>query len=186
LRHRCGAGTVYLLCTWAFPGHEALAALMPAVLQSLIDAHAHPTVRVTADDDVYASVWDIDATHKTVYLLNTDWVTPGNKRPVSLSAFGFHYATDAVEGRVVEVAVFEEGMMEVHGDYSLQFSRAEGGYSVYRACGFGEGYLFFNAKCTCRVAVGGQVYGIPGQKPTLLPLGVPDGMFSGEIMVCAG
>ena len=185
LRHRCGAGTVYLLCAWAFPGHEALAELMPAVLQSLIDAHARPSVRVAADNDVYASVWDIDDTHKTVYLLNTDWVTPENKRPVSLSAFGFHYATDAVEGRVVEVAVFEEGMMEVYGDYSLQFDRMEDGCSVYHACGFGEGYLFFDAKCACRVTIGGQPHDIFGQKPTLLPLSGADGMFCGEIVVCS-
>jgi hypothetical protein len=80
-----GAGAVYLLTTWAYPGHEELADLSGALVSALAKK-----VRgsVFIDDPsrlVYWSVWEFpEQGCGQLCLLNTDWSLAGDRKTVTV------------------------------------------------------------------------------------------------------
>jgi len=104
-RRRVGNGVVYLLCAWAYPGHEALSRFMPRVLRRLLSLNAAGPVTVSGEDDVYYAVWGRGGTPEKVYLLNTDWVEAGNTKTVRLEYGGHAAEVSVTEGEVREITL---------------------------------------------------------------------------------
>jgi hypothetical protein len=84
VRHRFGQGMVYLLCAWAYPGHESLSSTVAAWLNRLAEQHRDDWHVEDHSHEVFWNSWrDADSCGRMM-LLNTDWTVPGNVKPVTV------------------------------------------------------------------------------------------------------
>lgn len=113
-RYRNGNGVVYLLCTYAYPGHEALSPVLNAIVSHLADLHQSDLVRLTSNTpDVYYSVWGSGGQPQKMYVLNTDWVEPGGVQTPEFSFDGMRFSCEAREGSVTELGLSRFGILSV-------------------------------------------------------------------------
>lgn len=171
VRHEVGRGFVYLLCTYAYPGHEALREWMPRVLLRLADEHGSRRLTVTGDcRDVYYSVWGEDGQADKVYLLNTDWTREENEKEVVLQTPSARLETSVREGAMREISVFDGGFFWA-ADPAASITR-EGvgdGFADYRVCAAADTVLCFSADRPVTVTVEGESRTIEGQAEWTLP-----------------
>lgn len=110
-RYRLGKGYVYLLCTYAYPGHEKLKTLMPNVLKSIAQNIEKNITVVDKTGEIYWSVWEKDALSGRVYMLNTDWTIEGNEKDVRVNTQNLSLNYSVKEGKVGEIIYFKRGML---------------------------------------------------------------------------
>ena len=79
-----GRGRVYLLTAWAYPGHEELSDLCGAVIADLCRRHVGDVRVEDGSGEVFWTHWPQADGCGKVMLLNTDWTTPANRKPVTL------------------------------------------------------------------------------------------------------
>ncbi len=112
VKHTVGKGQVYLLCTYAYPGHEALKAFLPTVIDRLVATHAETAVRLGGDcDDVYLSLWGEPGKPDKLYLLNTDWTVAGNQKMVTVTTATATGTFAVTEGEMREITLLPDGFM---------------------------------------------------------------------------
>jgi hypothetical protein len=113
--HSTGTGMVYLLCTYAYPGHERLKALMPLIVRRLLAAHGGTGVSVTGTpgevNDVYYSLWEEGGEPDKLYLLNTDWRTEKNTKQIVVNTPAVSAPIAVKEGELTEISLFDTGMI---------------------------------------------------------------------------
>lgn len=156
VRHRLGKGFVYLLCTWAYPGHEALKTFLYRFLCALI-GRAVPRAVSVADPsgEVYWSIWTADKTAGKLYLLNTDWTSSGNVRNVTVRAGGCSFPFAVPEGGPREISFTEDAALFTDENAPcLSFEGKDGGASWYSLSGFGGTVLNVFAGVDLLVRVG--------------------------------
>ncbi|MFA6930432.1 MAG: hypothetical protein WCT05_08900 [Lentisphaeria bacterium] len=83
VRHRYGRGFVFLLTTWAYPGHERLQQCSASFLTWLAGKHRGSTYVEDASGDIFWTLWQEEYCQR-LYLLNTDWTAAGNGKPVRI------------------------------------------------------------------------------------------------------
>ncbi len=112
VKHTVGKGQVYLLCTYAYPGHEALKTFLPAVIDRLVTTHAETAVRLSGDcEDVYLSVWGEPGQPDKLYLLNTDWTVAGNQKTVTVTTATATGTFAVTEGDMREITLLSGGFL---------------------------------------------------------------------------
>lgn len=131
VKHRVGNGQVYLLCTYAYPGHEALKTLMPTVLDRLIADHAGVYVRLGGDcEDVYMSVWGEPEKPDKLYLLNTDWTVAGNVKEVTVTTPSSTGIFLVEEGNMREITLLPDGFLWTEDSEASVTRTGDGEYRV--------------------------------------------------------
>ncbi len=131
VKHTVGKGQVYLLCTYAYPGHEALKTFLPAVIDRLVDTHAETAVRLGGDcDDVYLSVWGEPGQPDKLYLLNTDWTVAGNQKTVTITTASAVGTFPVTEGDMREITVLPGGFLWTEDTDASLTKTAEGEYTL--------------------------------------------------------
>jgi hypothetical protein len=145
VRHSIGKGTVYLLCTYAYPGHEQLKELMPGVINRLLDLHSKNYVTLggnTQDTEaVYYSLWGTENVPDKLYLLNTDWVTEGNQKTIQLRTPAVSAGFTVTEGETAEISLFNNGMIYAEDrrrDVSITLANRNANESNYEVFGLEE------------------------------------------------
>ncbi len=158
VRNRVGKGFVYLLCTYAYPGHEALKTFLPNFLDALIRRHVSRTVSVEdSSGDVYWSVWKLDPGAGKLYLLNTDWTSPGGTRTVTVRAGGNTFPFQVLEGKIKEISFSDTASFYTEGGSSGLTVRGHGNRSIsFFLDGFGKTSLFVAVSRNARLTVGDQ------------------------------
>ncbi len=112
VKHTVGKGQVYLLCTYAYPGHEALKTFLPAVIDRLVATYAETAVRLGGDcEDVYLSVWGEPDQPDKLYLLNTDWTVAGNQKVVTVTTATATGTFAVTEGNMREITLLSGGFL---------------------------------------------------------------------------
>ena len=112
VKHTVGKGQVYLLCTYAYPGHEALKTFLPAVIDRLVTTYAETAVRLGGDcEDVYLSVWGEPDQPDKLYLLNTDWTVAGNQKVVTVTTATATGTFAVTEGNMREITLLSGGFL---------------------------------------------------------------------------
>lgn len=99
VEHRLGMGRVYLMTTWAYPGHEELSDFAGAVVAHLAE-RALGEYRVSdVSQEVFWTWWPgtIPSTGQLM-LLNTDWTARGNSKRVTVNAPGLQFDVEVREG----------------------------------------------------------------------------------------
>lgn len=132
VRHQVGCGWVYLLCTYAYPGHEMLKTVMPTILDNLITDTAEQYVRLEGEcEDIYMSVWGENNCPDKLYLLNTDWTIAGNTKSVRVVTPGAAANFTVTEGRMREITLLEDGFLWME-DTEASLTRIDEG--LYTLC----------------------------------------------------
>lgn len=111
VEHRVGRGRVYLITTWAYPGHEDLADFSGAVVDHLCRGH-YGTCRV--DDpsrEVFWTYWPEAVDTGKLYLLNTDWTTRANVKTVGVITPSIRFDCSVEEREMKIVTVLPSGAL---------------------------------------------------------------------------
>ncbi len=135
IRHKVGLGYAYLLCTYAYPGHEKLKHIAPNIIRSLIDIHVKKDVFVKDEtNQTYWSDWKHQAGGK-LYLINIDWTKIDNQNKVSVQIYDDNFDCVVKERQLLEIA-YQKGsaVYSHHNDVDI-CALGNGKYSL---CGFGE------------------------------------------------
>ncbi len=149
VRHRVGEGWVYLLCTYAYPGHEALKGLMPAVLNVLLADYTGRYVRLEGDcEDVYMSLWGEPGDPDKLYLLNTDWTVAGNEKAVRVVTPGATATFPVKEGDMREITLLSDGFLWTE-DTAASLTRIE--KNTYTLCCMQATTLYVQTAATVRL-----------------------------------
>jgi hypothetical protein len=84
-RFRKGRGAVYLLTTWAYPGHEELAELMATVIQRLCERVLCEYRIEDSHEEVFWTWWpDIYENCGRLMGLNTDWTVANAEKNITI------------------------------------------------------------------------------------------------------
>jgi hypothetical protein len=160
VRHSIGKGTVYLLCTYAYPGHEQLKELMPGVINRLLDLHSKNYVTLGGNpqdtEAVYYSLWGTENVPDKLYLLNTDWVTEGNQKTIQLRTPAVSTGFTVTEGETAEISLFSNGMIYAEDrrrDVSITLANRNSSESNYEVFGLEEFRIRIISNTELRVIV---------------------------------
>ena len=165
VRHAVGKGWVYLLCTYAYPGHEVLKQWIPRVLLRLLDLYGSKRLTLEGDcRDVYRSLWGEDGRADKVYLLNTDWTQAGNEKHIALVTPSARLEVSVREGAMREISLFEGGFFWAE-DPTASITRLGGGedFSDYRICAMEDTVLRFSADRPVMITIGEESRVIQGK-----------------------
>jgi hypothetical protein len=137
VRKKVGKGYAYLLCAYAYFGHEKLKYIAVNILETLIGLHARKEVFVQdSENAVYWSDWKNGKGGK-LYLLNTDWTVGGNEKTVGVVCGELRFDCAVKEREILEVSYQKGGAVyAITGDLNIVADGEEDG--VYRLYGFGE------------------------------------------------
>ena len=113
VRNKIGNGYVYLLLTYAYPGHEALKDLMPKILLAIVgEVKKTRQIQVTdSSGEIYWSNWKKDDSSGRVYMLNTDWTKPGNEKKAVVEKGNIRLSCNVLQGEIKQVIYFKNGMI---------------------------------------------------------------------------
>ena len=100
VRRRFGDGWVYTFTFWAYPGHEKFQTLSAAWVARLAEEARGETYAEDESGEVFWTVWE-DGEKKSVMILNTDWTSKGNVKPITLVNKGKKLSIDVTERRAV-------------------------------------------------------------------------------------
>lgn len=156
VRRAFGKGWVYTLTLWAYPGHEKFQRFSAAVV-AMLSAEARGEVYVEDDSgEVFWTQWrdTEDGADATLMLLNTDWSSRGNAKPVTVATGVFDFTTTVYERQALTIKIFGDCAVElpaaVHlggkpgrlrlfgaGSATVKIRRADGGMET-RTVDFGN------------------------------------------------
>ncbi len=165
VRHTVGKGWVYLLCTYAYPGHEALKEWMPRVLLRLLDLYGSKRLTLEGERrDVYWSLWGENGQADKVYLLNTDWTRVGNEKQIALVTPSARMEVPVREGAMREISLFEGGFCWAE-DSAVSITRISSGEieTDYQVCAMEDTVLRFSASRPVMVTAGEESRVIKGE-----------------------
>ncbi len=99
VKHSKGQGNVYLMTTWAYPGHEELSDISGAVVAEL--AHSYRIDHFVEDvsRETFWTYWPCDKLKScgTLMLLNTDWTVKNKSKEVTIQTPAIRFTTDVTE-----------------------------------------------------------------------------------------
>jgi hypothetical protein len=155
IRNKVGKGYAYLLCAYAYFGHEKLKYISANILQTLIELHTQRDIVVEGEDhQIYASDWKNGLGGK-LYLLNIDWTKAGGKRRATIVRGERSFVCEVEERKILEIAYQKDSAVySVKGDVNVVADQNEGGrYALY---GFGECALRVIAPQNTRIYLDGK------------------------------
>ncbi len=97
VEYALGRGRVYLLTTWAYPGHEELSDLAGAIVARLAQRHMGEYRVDDPDREVFWTRWPEGDGYGTLMLLNTDWSVRGNRKQVAVKTPAVAFETEVLE-----------------------------------------------------------------------------------------
>jgi hypothetical protein len=137
VRKKVGKGYAYLLCAYAYPGHEKLKYVCANVMQTMLDIYLKKDVYVIdKTKQAYWSDWKNGDSGK-LYILNIDWTKKGNKKPVEVVKDHFSFDLEIEEGNLLEIAYQKQSAVYTTNKQVNVVAKAdeENAYEIY---GFGE------------------------------------------------
>ena len=111
VRYSLGKGFVYTLTLWAYPGHEKFQQFSASWVAQLSEEKKSEVFVTDASGEVFWTIWQ-DGDTTRVFLLNTDWTTPGNEREVTL-VFPQGQTTFSVAEGTLKVAEISDATVSV-------------------------------------------------------------------------
>jgi hypothetical protein len=111
VEHRLGQGRVYLITTWAYPGHEELADFSGAVVDRLCREHQGACRVADPSREVFWTHWPDAAGSGKLFLLNTDWTERGNVKTVTVETPSLRFACTVREREMSIVTLLPFGAL---------------------------------------------------------------------------
>jgi hypothetical protein len=140
---KVGLGYAYLLCAYAYPGHEKLKHISPNVIRTLIGIHVQKDVFVKDEtNQTYWSDWKHQDGGK-LYLINIDWTNIDNENKVNVQIYDDNFDCIVKERQLLEIAYQKGSVVYSHHNDVDICALGNGKYSL---CGFGEFDLVLRSK----------------------------------------
>ncbi|MBO5723273.1 MAG: hypothetical protein J6S58_00445 [Lentisphaeria bacterium] len=117
-RFRKGKGMVYLMTTYAYPGHEALQKLSAALVAALASENLPQNFVCDPTGEVFWNEHVESDTVQRLMLLNTDWTTAGNIKSVTVHTPDLVFVTTVKERQAKIPTVLPGAVLECE-DLSL-------------------------------------------------------------------
>ncbi|MGI8907982.1 MAG: hypothetical protein ACR2IE_16005 [Candidatus Sumerlaeaceae bacterium] len=114
LKYALGEGTVYLITTWAYAGHEELADFSGAVVAHLAEQHKTQAFVTDPSNEVFWTWWP-STDHPNcgqLMLLNTDWTEPDNCKPVTVHCPAGTFTCSVKEREASIITVLPFGILQ--------------------------------------------------------------------------
>ncbi|MFA6931370.1 MAG: hypothetical protein WCT05_13675, partial [Lentisphaeria bacterium] len=112
IRFRKGKGTVYLITTYAYPGHEALREVISALMVRLAQRHLPQSKVEDPLQEVFWNEWIENNKVRRLMLLNTDWTTAGNEKAVTIENGTVRFETTVKEREAKILTVLPQIILE--------------------------------------------------------------------------
>ena len=134
VRKKVGQGYAYLLCTYAYPGHEKLKYIAVNSMQTLLDLHAKKNIFVRDNHkQTYWSNWQ-NGDNGKLYLLNIDWTKQGNTKCVEVVKDDLTFTCTLRERKLLEIAYQKRSAVYAEQPQVYVVALGENVYELY---GFG-------------------------------------------------
>ena len=135
---RCGKGKVYVITAWAYPGHEALQRFAAAWIGKLAREHRGKWFADDPSGEVFWSVRRFDDPRcGQLFMLNTDWTQPGNRKKIAVHAGGLIFDYEVVERVPAMLTVAGSSILETAPENYLEYRGVHGNAAEFslHACG---------------------------------------------------
>ncbi|MBE6371603.1 MAG: hypothetical protein E7055_05970 [Lentisphaerae bacterium] len=135
---RYGKGKVYVITAWAYPGHEALQKFSAAWISKLARENRGDWF---ADDPSREVFWSVrrfdDPRCGQLFMLNTDWTQPGNRKKVAVHAGGLTFDYDVTERVPAMLTVAGSRVLETAPENYLEYRGVHGNAAEFslHSCG---------------------------------------------------
>ena len=136
IRKKLGKGYAYLLCTYAYPGHEKLKFVCANVLKTMLDTYVQKDICVRDNENqVYWSDWK-EGNGGKLYLINIDWTKQDNKKTVQVVKGDFSFECEVKERNLLELAYQNQSVVYANTQQVnvVASTEDENAYEIY---GFG-------------------------------------------------
>lgn len=156
VKKNLGKGSAYLLCTYAYPGHEKLKYLCANVMQTLLDTHVQKDVFVRdKEKQVYWSDWK-DGDCGKLYLLNIDWTKKDNKKQAEVVIGNLSFNCEVKEHNLLEIAYQKESA--VYADtQQVNVVACEEDKKTYEIYGFGTCEMHVVCENKATILIDGKI-----------------------------
>jgi len=168
VEYSLGRGRVYLLTTWAYPGHEELADLSGAITARLSEQYMGDYKVEDADREIFWTRWPEGENYGKLMLLNTDWTVRGNEKTVTVKTPAVEFTTVVREREVSIVNYLPFGAIVADSSHPhVEFLSVEQNQARLRVHGTGRHrVLFFTPFSKVCVTVDGKKVHVQEGKTT--------------------
>jgi hypothetical protein len=157
VRKKQGKGYAYLLCTYAYPGHEKLKYISANIMQTLLETYVQKDIFVRdKTKQVYWSDWKNENSGK-LYLLNIDWTKAGNKKTVDVVNGDFSFSCEVKENNLLEIAYQNQSAVYATTQQVNVVASTEDA-NTYEIYGFGVHDLHVVSHKKVRVTIDGKEF----------------------------
>lgn len=111
VRHKVGKGQVYLICAWAYPGHETLSELVSSWTAMLAKQYRGTCYVDDLSCEVFWNSWQEKNCVKMM-LLNTDWASPGGEKKVTVHTPAVEFTSSIVERQPKIITILPDAVLE--------------------------------------------------------------------------
>jgi len=111
VKHCFGRGCVYLMTTWAYPGHEELADLSGAVVSRLCEKNMVCPRVTDPTRETFWTYWPSGKRSGKLMLLNTDWTKTNECKPVNISTPAVSFKTKVREREMLAITCLPFGAL---------------------------------------------------------------------------
>ena len=111
VKHCFGRGCVYLMTTWAYPGHEELADISGAVVSHLCEKNMVCPRVTDPTRETFWTYWPSGKRSGKLMLLNTDWATPGGYKTVNIDTPVVSFRTKVREREMLTITCLPFGAL---------------------------------------------------------------------------
>ena len=139
VRHRFGQGMVYLLCAWAYPGHESLSSIVAAWLNRLAEQCRDEWHVDDHSREVFWNSWRDSDSCGRMMLLNTDWTVPGNVKHVTVHTPAVAFSATVTEREAKIITVLPWAALEPSSNMHIEVVCCSEHSATLRLHGAGHG-----------------------------------------------
>lgn len=153
VRHRLGKGTVFLLCAWAYPGHERLSSTVASWLNHLAELHRDEWFVEDDSREVFWNSWRESETCGKLMLLNTDWTTLGNIKHVTVHTPAAKFRLPVVEREPKIFTVLPWATLEPTANIHIEVVRSDDESAIVRLHGTGSGSVGIHGQSNVSIEI---------------------------------
>ncbi|OGV55599.1 MAG: hypothetical protein A2017_14700 [Lentisphaerae bacterium GWF2_44_16] len=144
VRNKFGKGQVYLICAWAYPGHETLSELVSSWTVMLAEQHRGDSYVDDPSGEVFWNFREESPGVSKVMLLNTDWSSPGNEKTVTIHAGERKLICKVIERQPKIITVLPSAFIEAPAEIHLEILSGKGNQIKVRAHGAENAYILIH------------------------------------------
>jgi len=140
-RYRLGKGQVYVLCAWAYPGHEYLSSVAAAWLDFLATRHRDDWFVEDSSREVFWNSWRETEDTGKMMLLNTDWTTPDNVKTVVINTPAAKFTANMIERQPKIITILPIATLEPTANIHIEIIQSSAISARLRLHGSGSGNI---------------------------------------------